>query len=328
MTNRQLINARWRFTDRLLKEYHIKFKSIFKDIQEELVDLFNDLKIERDDLNKKASSSLVRKLAREEKNWKKLSIVSPYFQFLLDTYKKTNANIIKLFIFAIYLKYQKRELELSKEIFVKVANNCYEQAKKEIKTNDYDDRPQLGWSIIRGWTVVHTINVFFDEYLGILNQTASEEAARLFINYIYQEMDLESFGTTKMIEKQLNRLISVNENKRSGVIENISRQVGNLAYVDPFPNQKVKFVAEMDDRTTKMCMSMNDFIFNTKDRNVFYRYSDAAKTKIRYDINGLLLGINLPPIDDHFHYCRSILTYQIDLTDAEIRKQIKKQSTA
>ena len=151
----------------------------------------------------------------------------------------------------------------------------------------------------------------FEEYLGILNQTASEESARLFINSINQDLELNETRTSQVIEKQLHRLIYVNDDKYSGCIENISRQVGNLAYIDPFPNQKVKFIAEMDDRTTKMCMSLNDQIFNTKDKNIFYRYSDEAKTKIRYEIDGLELGINMPPIMDHFHWCRSILTYQV-----------------
>lgn len=310
MTNRQLINARWRYTDDQLKKYYKRFGSIFEDIKHELVDLFKELDIDRSSLNSIVSSNAKRKYSRDKRDWRDLGIITPYLQFLIDTTTKlTYSNLLKIYVLALYLKYQKKEFDECKSLLVKVANNIYRQAEKELNRKPGKD---LLWKDIVDWTFILTINVTFYEYLNILNQTASEEASRILINTIQQELILEDSMLDKMIKKQLHRVISVKNNRFSGLLENTSRQVGNLAYVDPFPNQKVRFIAEMDDRTTKMCMSMNDYIFNTKDRNVFYRYSDAEKTKVKYDIYGLQLGVNLPPIMDHFHYCRSILSYQVD----------------
>lgn len=326
MTNKQLINARWKFTDRLLKQCHKNFKSIFSEIQDELIDLFNSFNLKRENLNKTLSSTDKRKYDRDKRDWKDRNIVTPYFQFLLDTTTKlTYSNVLKIYVFALYLKYSKKEFDECKNLFVAIANNTYEQAKKDlnIKSNDH-----LTWSLIRDWAIVQTINVPFEDYILILCQTSSEETSRLFINAINQGLSLKHSDLSKIIQKQTNRFISINEERSSGVIENTSRQVGNMAYTEPFPNQLIKFVAEMDDKTTRMCMSMNDYIFNTKDRNVFYRYSDEAKKLVKYDIYGLVLGINQPPIMDHFHYCRSILTYQVDMTDKEIRKMLHNESVA
>lgn len=310
MTNKQLINARWRYTDSQLKIYYKRFKSIFENIKYELVDLFKELDINRNQLNSLMSSSFKRKYERDKRSWKDMDIITPYFQFLIDTTTKlTYSNVLKLYVMAIYLKYQKKEFDECKDLLVKVANDIYKQAEKELHK---EHKKNLTWSIIRDWAIVQTINIPFYNYLEILNQTSSEEASKIFINLIQQELVLDDSGISRMIEKQLNRLISIKKNRFSGLLENTSRQIGNMAYIMPFPNQKVRFIAEMDDRTTKMCMSMNDYIFNTKDRNVFYRYSDAAKSKIKYDIQGLQLGINLPPIMDHFHYCRSVLSYQVE----------------
>ena len=309
MTNKQLINARWKFTDERLKDTHKKFKRIFNDIQLELVELFKVLDVKREDLNKIISKEEKRRYEIKKRDWEESEIITPYFQFLIDSTKKlTYSNILKIYILAIYLKYKKKECDECKSLFIAVANDIYKKAQKDLRIERDQD---LLWKTIRDWTIVQTINVPFEQYLEVLCQTDSEEMSKLFINSINQELVLTISRCHVLIEKQLNRLISINEEKHSGVIENITRQVGNLAYIEPFPNQKVRFVAEMDDRTTKMCMSMNDYVFNTKDRNIFYRYSDEAKTKVKYDIEGLQLGINLPPIMDHFHYCRSILTYQV-----------------
>ncbi|MBQ1567075.1 MAG: hypothetical protein IIZ80_04195 [Erysipelotrichaceae bacterium] len=317
MTNKQLINARWRYTDNQLKKYYKRFGNVFSDIKQELIELFKELGISRPSLNSVVSSKINRKYDRDKRDWKERGIITPYFQFLMDTTTKlTYSNLLKIYVMALYLKYQKKEFDECKNLLVSVANDTYRQAEKELNRKPGKD---LTWSMIAGWAIIQTINVPFESYIEILNQTASEEASRIFINTINQDLILEESMLSKMIDKQLHRFISVKDGRYSGLLENTSRQIGNMAYTQPFPNHKVRFVAEMDDRTTKMCMSMNDYIFNTKDRNVFYRYSDAAKSKVKYDIQGLQLGVNLPPIMDHFHYCRSIVSYQTQLTSGEIK---------
>ena len=69
---------------------------------------------------------------------------------------------------------------------------------------------------------------------------------------------------------------------------------------------------------------MNNMLFYVNDWNRFYRYSDIDKKDVLYTVKGLETGINLPPIDNHFHWCRSTITYQLDEKVAEyVRSKIK-----
>lgn len=311
MTNDKVIKNRWKFTDEQLKITHKNFKNIFNNIKDELLELFKEFKIDRVDLNKQVPSSIIRKLNREKEEWKNQGIITPYFDFLLKTTTKlTYSNVIGLFIYALYLKYQDKEYDECKNLLVKVANDVYKQALNEIPKKPKKPKEKLTWKDIVGWTMILTINVTLLEYLNILNQTFYEDAKKLYINIINQEISPEENMLNDLIDKQVKKILNINEKEKfSGVLENLSRTVGNKAYVEPFFNQKVVFIAEMDDRTTKMCRSLNGQIFNTKDWNDFKRYSDLRKGTKIYHIFGLKEGINLPPITDHFHWCRSTIKF-------------------
>ena len=56
-----------------------------------------------------------------------------------------------------------------------------------------------------------------------------------------------------------------------------------------------------------MCHSLDGKEFWLDKINKFERYSDSVGKIIEYEVFGLVSGINLPPIDDHTHYCRSTI---------------------
>ena len=77
-------------------------------------------------------------------------------------------------------------------------------------------------------------------------------------------------------------------------------------------NSKVRFIAVEDDKTTLMCDSLNNQEFYINKENVFNRYYGETQKELtvqRIRCNGLVLGLNLPPIQHHFHYCRSTIMY-------------------
>lgn len=190
-----------------------------------------------------------------------------------------------------------------------IANDCFNQAKKELPTPLKGIPEILAWGYICKWLKVFNLSCTYEEYLDTLVMTDVEEMYSKCIQSINSNRDLRQEDISKTIDKQKNRVLNVNEDKFSGVVDTMARTVGNKAYIEPFPNEKVLFVAEMDERTTKMCASLNGQVFNTKDNNKFTRYSDSQKGIIEYDIDGLVEGINLPPIADNFHWCRSTVTY-------------------
>jgi hypothetical protein len=87
--------------------------------------------------------------------------------------------------------------------------------------------------------------------------------------------------------------------------------------------KKCRFIAIHDKKTTEMCVSLDGQIFNVHDWNKFRRYSASSENYQTYNIYGLVAGVNLPPIDDHFHYCRSTITYQLDKrTEEDVRSKL------
>lgn len=93
--------------------------------------------------------------------------------------------------------------------------------------------------------------------------------------------------------------------------------LNNLAKVEGIKevaedNSKFRFIAVEDDKTTLMCDSLNNQEFYINKENVFDRYYGETQKELtiqRIRCNGLALGLNLPPIQHHFHYCRSTIMY-------------------
>ncbi len=110
------------------------------------------------------------------------------------------------------------------------------------------------------------------------------------------------------------KLLSINNSKYSGGLDEYTSAISNLSYLEASgtDNHKVIFISDHCENTTKMCDEMDGLIFNTKDRNGFKRwYGDNQKDLVFMDIDvmGLVVGINQPPITNHFHWCHSMLEY-------------------
>ena len=131
-----------------------------------------------------------------------------------------------------------------------------------------------------------------------------------------------------ILQQQENQLINVNGDKESGVFTDAARQVWNASYIEPYKNEnvQVRFIAEMDNVTTKMCRGMDNMLFYTNDWNRYVRWSDYDKRVIMYTTFGLVAGENLPPIDNHFHWCRSTITYQIDMPAEKLKTPVLLES--
>ena len=289
---------------------------MFASVGDDVLALFKELSIDRKSLNKTVPKSVKRAFKRKVSSWQSQGIVKGYFKFKLDNLNKyTYANILDLCIYSIYALCEKEIFEYSKELFVTVANDCYDQAKDEHPNPPVTIPDILTWAYIYKWLKV--LNIPFEEYLQSLTLTAHDEMFSKCIQAINGDKILTWEELEKLLNRQSNRILNINDDKFSGTLDDMSRRTGNKAYIEPFPNEKAIFIAEMDERTTRMCASLNGQIFNTKDTNVFRRYSDSQKNIVEYEVEGLVEGINLPPIDDNFHWCRSTMTFQVEDTSEE-----------
>lgn len=336
MTSQEIIKNRWKKTDKELIDYYPKLKSIFKNISDEVLDLYEELNITRGNINLEVPSRVKRKFLKKIREWKNDGLVTGYFEYLIGSLSKyTYGSLLKILVYGIYLENHMTIYEDSKELLVTVANDCFNQAKKEMPPihSPITIPDILDFAYIYKWLHIVSLNATYEDYMQTLVTTATDELIKVLNDFINREADITEEDIKKILTKQQNRILNINQREvdgeiipneftYSGILETESRQVGNNAYVDPFPNFKCRFIAEMDERTTPMCVSLNEQIFNTKDENEFERYSDTAKGLVKYKFDGLVQGINLPPITDHFHWCRSTITYQVDLDPSEVREMI------
>lgn len=316
MSNEEILNKRWLKTDKVLKSYLKEFNSLSKDTIDELIEVFNSLDITYNDLNKTISKAEKRKLDKKIKEWKKQGILVGYFAYLISSKNKiTYADLLEILIYAIYVNQAEEIKNLSKEIFTLVAEDIYLQAMDERKKKK---KFSFTWEYIWSLLWIPTYNKNWDSYLQLLTLTNEQEMYKQLLTIIQQEKLINENMLRDLIKKQMNRIISINDDKYSGVLSDTCRQLGNKIYIEPFKEEKnlqIRFIAEMDKRTTKMCSGMNNMLFYVNDWNKFYRYSDIDGRDVLYTVKGLEQGINLPPINNHFHWCRSTITYQLDIVD-------------
>ena len=311
MNNQQIIDQRWANTE---KSYRSKLKDIrelYEQIGDELVEAVSYLGINFDNLNKLVPDNVRRQIKRKIEAWQDEGIVTGYFAYLVTSLTRyTYYNVLQILVFGLYLSKNRKINRLCNRIIKAAAQDCYDQGRKDLKL----DPKELSWEAIEPLTLITDLNLKFKDYLRALNETAAEEMFKQLIVLIRLKAEITATGIYTYLLKQANRILNINRDKMSGVLVDVSRAAGNKAYVqaDDGKDQLIKFVAEMDDRTTDMCISLNGQLFHTHDWNRFTRYSAYYKGLHTFSWYGLEQGLNMPPINDHFHWCRSTMTYQVD----------------
>lgn len=327
MSNDEILNKRWKMTDKILENNLKHFKSIGIDTIDDIVEMMESLDITYNDLNKPISKADRRKLDKNIKEWKKSKLFNGYFAYLVTSKNKyTYADLIEILLYWIYIVQEKQFDELSKLVFIEVADDVYNQALDEIPIKP-KKKFSLTWEYIWSFLWIPTYNKRWEEYLKLLTMTNQQEMYKLIIGNLQQDRPIKEADLKELTRKQVNRVISINDGKYSGVLSDTSRLLGNKVYTEPFKEEKglqVRFIAEIDKRTTKMCEGLNNQLFYVNDWNRFYRYSDIDKRDVLYNVYGLEIGVNLPPINNHFHWCRSTITYQLEESIADdVRNGIK-----
>ena len=159
----------------------------------------------------------------------------------------------------------------------------------------------------------------WEQYIEATIQYNVQQIYKQAILNIQQQKNLEinSSEFQTIINRQNNQKLNINNNKISGAVDLQMIGLNNLAKVEGIKeitedNSKVRFIAVEDEATTKMCQSLDEQEFYINKENVFERYYGETQKELkiqRIRCNGLVLGLNLPPIQHHFHYCRSTIMY-------------------
>lgn len=245
-----------------------------------------------------------------------------YFSVLANNiYNRTrvkNSEILELLIYSAYVEEQNKLEEQEKQIMYEDANYYYEQGQKEV--NKRKKPSILTMALFLALLDQPNYSGFnWKQYIETTMQYNAQQIYKQVILNIQQQKDLEidfsEFQTT--INRQNNQKLNINNNKISGAVDLQMIGLNNLAKIEGIKevaedNSKVRFIAVEDDKTTLMCDSLNNQEFYIDKENAFDRYygetqKELTIQKIRCD--GLVLGLNLPPIQHHFHYCRSTVMY-------------------
>lgn len=157
------------------------------------------------------------------------------------------------------------------------------------------------------------------QYIEATIQYNAQQIYKQAILNMQQQKDLEidSNEFQIIINRQNNQKLNINNGKISGAVDLQMIGLNNLAKAEGIKevtedNSKVRFIAVEDNKTTLMCDSLNNQEFYINKENVFDRYYGETQKELtiqRIRCNGLVLGLNLPPIQHHFHYCRSTIMY-------------------
>ena len=303
LDNKEIIERRWKQTERALKKAQPHIQALYRSLKDDIISLLKEIDFDYSKLSQNVPDR-VKRIVNERKNkWK-----NPYLLYLATTHNWTYRSVLKLLICSLYASKYEEIKEISQDVFVISAVDTYSQS---VADRGIKDAMLLSLATILSFAVMPVIQNTYDEYLDSLLISQVDEMES-FILISQMNVSIDENSLLKVLIKQSHRILYVNEDKYSGGLEDAVRVVSNSAYTyDTKPDQQVRFVAEMDEKTTRMCRSLNNQIFYTNKENVFKRYSAQNNAIIEVKCNGLVQGLNMPPISDHFHWCRSTLTYQI-----------------
>lgn len=329
MDNKTILNNRWNYTDLKLKDYLRIYKKTNLKTQDNIQDIFNGIDFNYMDLNKPISNNQRKKLSRVVDEWKQLELLKGYFEYkvieILNKRYITNQEMLSILLWGAFVKERSQLDEYEEVLFTKIGQDLYKQGIDEIKPTK-KKKWSLTWEYI--WSMLCLPNVkgsSWITYIEALALTNAQEVERQTIIQLQQNKkpNIEDDVFKNILKKQQNRYISINDDKISGALDSQVVEIANKSLLKAGEDVgqkklRARFIAEIDDRTTKMCDGMNGMLFYVNDWNRFYRYSDDDKRDVLYTIKGLEVGANLPPINNHFHYCRSTITYLTEMKYNEL----------
>ena len=329
MDNKTILNNRWNYTDLKLKDYLRIYKKTNLKTQDNIQDIFNGIDFNYMDLNKPISNNQRKKLSRVVDEWKQLELLKGYFEYkvieILNKRYITNQEMLSILLWGAFVKERSQLDEYEEVLFTEIGQDLYKQGIDEIKPTK-KKKWSLTWEYI--WSMLCLPNVkgsSWITYIEALALTNAQEIERQTIIQLQQNKkpNIEDDVFKNILKKQQNRYISINDDKISGALDSQVVEIANKSLLKAGEDVgqkklRARFIAEIDDRTTKMCDGMNGMLFYVNDWNRFYRYSDDDKRDVLYTIRGLEVGANLPPINNHFHYCRSTITYLTEMKYNEL----------
>nr|DAV86855.1 MAG TPA: hypothetical protein [Caudoviricetes sp.] len=314
----------WKQHDNYMKQLKQLYNKTSKQTQNRLQELFDTFNFISENIYNIADNKTKKRINTYIEQWKEQGLLKSnnYFSVLANNiYNRTgvkNSEILQLLIYSAYIEEQNKLEEQETQIMYEDANYYYEQGQQEV--NKKKKPSILTMALFLALLDQPNYSGFnWKQYIEATIQYNTQQIYKQVILDIQQQkgLEIDSNEFQAIIQRQNNQKLKVNNDKISGALDLQMIGLNNLAIVEGIKliagnDAKVKFIAVKDDKTTLMCDSLNNQEFYINKKNVFDRYYGETQKDLRIErikCQGLVLGLNLPPIQHYFHYCRSTIMY-------------------
>lgn len=305
-----------------MKELKKIYQKIGLQTQNKLQEIFKVLDLSYDNLYNIADKKTKDMVNVKIDEWNNKGLLTGYFGMLArNIYGKTrakNSEILEVLIYGAYIEEQSKLDEYERQIIYDDMNYYYKEGQEEVNRASKKKNPILDMNDILFLSLLAMNNHMGYEFDAYIEATIKINVDQLYRQAILniqqqQELDIDNPDFQSILKKQSDKKLNIKDNKMFGSMDLQIIELNNKAKIEGIKSldkeAKVRFVAIEDEATTKMCQSLNNQTFNINDWNTFYRYSKNNDRIMKYKCFGLIPGLNLPPIDDGFHWCRSKVQY-------------------
>lgn len=324
----------WEYHDKKMKELKKLYNRISKQTQNELQELLDTFEFTAENLYSIVDTKTKTRLNEYIKEWKENKLLTEYFGILASNiYNKRrvkNSEILELLIYYAYIHEQSKLDKEEQQIMYDDVSYYYKQGFDEVNKTLENKK---SFSVLEMALFLALLNQ--PTYNGYTYKQNIQATMQYNVQQIYKqvicniqqdkEIKIDSSEFQRLINQQNNQRLCINGNKISGAVDLTTIGLDNLAKVegikecvkdnkqdDMQDKPQARFIAVEDEKTTDMCQSLNNQLFYIDEENTFDRYYGETAKDLRIErirCNGLVLGLNLPPIQHHYHHCRSTIVY-------------------
>ena len=318
----------WQYHDKKMKELKKLYLKTSKQTQNRLQEIIDTFKFDFDALYNIADTKTKNRVNTYIEEWKDKGLLTGYFGTLAkNIYSRTrvkNSEILELLIYGAYIEEQSKIQEQELNIMYDDANYYYQEGQQEVN-NTLPKKERKPINILK-WALFLSLldqpnakGYVYEQYIQATIQFNAQQIYRQAIIDLQQQNkpDITNDIYQNLLKRQSNYRLNIKDGKAtSGDVDVTLIGLNNMAKVEGIKlldkDAECLFISDLCEHVTQMCSNMNGYKFKVSGWNSFDRwYGETAKDLRleRVKVKGLVLGINLPPITHHFHYCHSTIMY-------------------
>ena len=318
----------WQYHNEKMIELKKLYNKTSKQTQNRLQEIFDTFNFTFDNVYNIADKKTKNRANTYIEEWKDKGLLTGYFGTLAkNIYNRTrvkNSEILELLIYGAYIEEQSKMQEQELNIMYDDVNYYYEQGQQEVN-NALPKKERKPIDILK-WALFLALldqpnakGYVYEQYIQATIQFNAQQIYRQAIIDLQQQNkpDITNDIYQNLLKRQSNYRLNIKDGKAtSGDVDVTLIGLNNMAKVEGIKlldkDAECLFVSDLCEHVTQMCSNMNGYKFKVSGWNSFDRwYGETAKDLRleRVKVKGLVLGINLPPITHHFHYCHSTIMY-------------------